>query len=134
MLAKGIASAAMYPIHAIEDVVKRMRAYLPFSPARVGPFRDLHRVKIVEQIATAIRPDAAVRAMRRTAMALAVSGAMIMPGAAGASGGIVINMPVTINGDVSDGGAAIKKQLDGHVSYLVDRIKHELSNRARSDF
>jgi TP901 family phage tail tape measure protein len=127
MLASGIASGAHWAIDAIEGVVKKMRAYLPFSPAKTGPFKDLHRIKIVEQIATAIRPGPAVTAMRRTAAAIALSGAMMMPAAATASSGSAV-APITINitvqGDVTE----------RNISALVDRIKPELQNRDRTSF
>ncbi len=127
MLAEGIASAAMYPVHAIEDVVKKIRAYLPFSPAKTGPLKDLHRVRLVETIAETIQPDVALRAMRRTAAAIAMSGALMMPSTAGAaaggpSGAVTIN--ITVQGDVTE----------KNISSLVDRIKHELQNRDRTAF
>jgi TP901 family phage tail tape measure protein len=134
-LADGIIAGAAYPVKAIEDVVRRMRAFLPFSPAKVGPLSDLHRIKIVEQIATAIKPGPALRAMRNTAMAIATTGVLAMPGAAGAGGlTIQISMPITVQGDVTDGGAALRKQLDGHVDYLVERINSRLQDRARTSF
>lgn len=37
-LAQGIRNAAGGPINAIKDVVNRVRNYLPFSPAKEGPF------------------------------------------------------------------------------------------------
>ena len=133
-LAEGIAAGAMAPVHAIEGVMRRVREYLPFSPARVGPLSDLNRVRIVETLAQSIRPGPAIKAIRNVAASIAVAGAMAIPGAAAAGGiTIKIDMPITVQGDVTDG-AALKKQLDGHVSYLVDRIHHELSNRARRDF
>ena len=114
--------------HAIEDVVKKMRAYLPFSPAKTGPFRDLHRVRIIETIAQSIRPESAVRAMRNAAAAIALSGAVIMPSGAyaaqGPAAGAGITINITVQGDVTE----------RNMSTLVDRIKHELSNRARTDF
>jgi len=72
-LARGIASAAMTPVHAVESVAHRIRGFLPFSPAREGPLRDLHHVRIVQTIAETIRPAPMVSAMRRVAAAAAVA-------------------------------------------------------------
>ncbi|WP_423961550.1 phage tail tape measure protein [Candidatus Binatus sp.] len=128
MLADGIMSGAHWAIESIEGVVKKIRDFLPFSPARTGALKDIHRIKIVEQVASAIRPDAAVRAMKRTMAAVAFSTALALPGAAAASGAGPSAAPITINiivqGDVTE----------RNMSALVDRIKHELENRSRTDF
>ena len=71
-LTRGIASAAMAPVHAVEAVAHRIRAYLPFSPAKVGPLRDLRHVRISETIAETIRPGPLSAAMRKATAALAV--------------------------------------------------------------
>ena len=63
-LTAGIVAAASGPIDAIKNVVQRIRNHLPFSPAKEGPLRDLHRVKLVETIASAVHPEPLVRAMR----------------------------------------------------------------------
>jgi hypothetical protein len=109
-LASGIGSALMYPVHAIGGVLSAVRAHLPFSPAKVGPLRDLNRVRIVETIAQSITPGPAILAMRRTAAAVAIAAPMVLSpmmsapvmagsSAGGASGGsqIVIHYSPTIN-------------------------------------
>lgn len=60
----GIKAMANKPIEAIKNIVQKMRDYLPFSPAKVGPFKDLHKIKIVETIAASIKSGPAVNAMR----------------------------------------------------------------------
>jgi TP901 family phage tail tape measure protein len=133
-LANGIAAGAMYPVHEIEKVAKWIDDFIPHSPARRGALANLNRIHISEQIATAIKPGPAVRAMRNTAAAIAMTGAVMMPGAASAGGLTIQNtINITVNGDVSDG-AALRKQLDGHVQFLCDRINHELQNRSRTEF
>ncbi len=56
MLWQGIKAVASKPVEAMRSVVQRMRNFLPFSPAKEGPFRDLHRVRIIETIAQTVRP------------------------------------------------------------------------------
>jgi hypothetical protein len=72
-LTRGIASAAMAPVHAVENVAHRIRAFLPFSPAETGPLRDLNRVRIVQTIAETVRPKPLVDAMARVAAAAAIA-------------------------------------------------------------
>ncbi len=62
-IVEGIKSAAAGPAEAMSDVVAKVRAYLPFSPAKVGPLRDLNRVKLVETVASAVHPEPLVAAM-----------------------------------------------------------------------
>lgn len=66
-LVDGIRSAAAGPVEAVRGVVQKVRNLLPFSPAKEGPLRDLHRVRLVETLASAVRPDPLVRAMRGAA-------------------------------------------------------------------
>lgn len=63
-LVQGIKRKIAAPVEAIKGLVAEMRSYLPFSPAKQGPFRDLHRVRIVETIAASLRPAPAVTAMQ----------------------------------------------------------------------
>lgn len=96
----GIKSMASAPVDAMRSVVGRVRDLLPFSPAKEGPLRDLHRVKLVETVAESVQPAPLVDAMAGVAGAAmgaleSVPTPMIMPtprmplasSAAGAAGG-----------------------------------------------
>lgn len=62
-IADGIMAGVNKVKSAISKVTEKAREYLPFSPAKAGAFRDLHRVKIVETIASAVRPAPLTKAM-----------------------------------------------------------------------
>jgi TP901 family phage tail tape measure protein len=64
---KGIKDMAMKPVNAIKDIVKKIRSYLPFSPAKEGPLMDIHRIRLVETIAEGIKPNAIVEKMKHVA-------------------------------------------------------------------
>lgn len=68
---EGIKAMVMKPINAIKDMVRQIREYLPFSPAKVGPLRDIHRIKLVETIAGNIKPGPMIQAMENTTKAAA---------------------------------------------------------------
>jgi len=53
----GMKSYIMAPVHAMRWVAHKIRNLLPFSPAKEGPLADLHRVRIIQTIAEAIKPD-----------------------------------------------------------------------------
>jgi len=116
MLWEGIKATASRPVEAMRAIATKIRAFLPFSPAKEGPLRDLHRVRLVETLAEAMRPGPAILAMRRVATGVALAGAT---GAGGATGGgihITIHAPLTITApsgfDTSSLEAAHRRQLE----------------------
>lgn len=136
---EGIKSMASKPIQAIQDVVKKIREFLPFSPAKRGPLMDLHRVKIVETIAQAIKPAPLVRAMQVTTAAamLAVTPVMAKPiepakinstfntQTGGGSVSIVYNPTITIGSGGSQDKQAFIDMLKQHkddIARIVDDV------------
>ena len=111
---KGIQSVAMKPVEAMKGVVQKIRDFLPFSPAKEGPFRDLHKIKIIETITETIKPAPAVTAMQKTLYAVKTAiQPLIQPvrqvlepvriGTAGAGAiHIQITNNFTINGNISE--------------------------------
>jgi hypothetical protein len=67
-IADGIMSGIKFVINAMGKVTEAARAYLPFSPAKEGAFKDLHKVQIVETIAQSVKPAPLLRAMAATTM------------------------------------------------------------------
>ncbi|HLW69819.1 MAG TPA: hypothetical protein VKS22_04270 [Candidatus Binataceae bacterium] len=128
--AKGIESAVTWPIHAIEGVLGKLRDYLPHSPAKVGPLRDLNRIRLVETIAETIRPSPIVAAMHRTALATMIAAPMLLSGMAGSAGPapvqIVVNYSPTIPGGSADEWAKAAKR---HAAELMRIIEREMERR-----
>lgn len=59
MIGDGIKSAVKYVLDSIGDLVKKIRDFLPFSPAKVGPLRDLDKLNfdiIADGINSAKKP------------------------------------------------------------------------------
>lgn len=71
-IADGIKGAIGMVTDAIGNVTKKIRDFLPFSPAKEGPLRDIMNVKIAESIAEAIRRgrNSAVKEMDKLASEL----------------------------------------------------------------
>ena len=82
---EGIKSFANKPIEAITNIVKKIRDFLPFSPAKMGPLKDLHRVKIMETIAATIKPMPIVKAMNSAMGGLRSQSAKIGGGGGGST-------------------------------------------------
>ncbi|RUM41807.1 MAG: phage tail tape measure protein, partial [Desulfurobacterium sp.] len=58
-LTEGIKSTLMKPVNAVKEVVRKIRNFLPFSPAKEGPLSDLHRTGLafVKTFAEGIKGD-----------------------------------------------------------------------------
>jgi len=112
-LVDGIKSVASAPFEALKAVTQKMRNLLPFSPAKEGPFRDLHKIKLVETIAASVKPGPLVEAMRNVAASAANTGLRPAAGFAGAAGlsggGVMIQYSPTIH--LSGASPAVKDDL-----------------------
>ncbi len=101
---QGIMSVINKPIKAISDLAAQIRAHFPFSPAKTGPLRDIHRMRLVQVIAEAINPDPLLAKIRNMASSISNVG-MGLPfqtqSRSGSSGSarapIVINFNPTVN-------------------------------------
>jgi hypothetical protein len=109
-----------------EKKVQRIREFLPFSPAKRGPLRDIHRLKFVETIAQSIKPEPLMRAMNNVAGVMAGgAGGMLQPAAAG-GGGMSINYSPTIT--VNGGGPGAQQEF----STLLQKHKNEIGKMIES--
>lgn len=137
---EGIKSLAMKPVDAIRDVVKNMRDYLPFSPAKTGPFKDLHRVKIVETIAQSVKPGPLVKAFgsvaRMASDALSPQGGGLSPLAA-SGGGMTLNFQPQISwsGNVTEQSKTdLMGMLKQYESELVRMVEGAMERKQRAKY
>ncbi len=63
---EGIKSVASKPVEAMKSIVQKIRNFLPFSPAKEGPLRDIHRIKLIETIAEGIKPEPILDRIKQT--------------------------------------------------------------------
>lgn len=136
-LVEGMKRMAMKPVEVMKSIVQKVRNFLPFSPAKEGPLRDIHRVKIIETIAGAMKPAPMVAAMR-TATAATMLATAAMPGRAmaGGRGGVSVNFSPTIN--LAPGTPAeTRQQVDQALSTsqaelerMIERIVQQKQRRA----
>ncbi|MEM4618912.1 MAG: hypothetical protein QW607_01730 [Desulfurococcaceae archaeon] len=56
---------ASKPVEAFKSIVQKIRNFLPFSPAKEGPLRDIHQIKLVETIAQALTPSPLLEKMKQ---------------------------------------------------------------------
>lgn len=145
-IVRGIKAVLMAPVRLIEWVVGKIRSFLPFSPAKVGPLKDIHRLKLVETIAATIRPRPMVQAMQRASTGLrsAVPRTLPMPqllvpspagAGAGVGGGLTINVTysphVTVGSeaDLARAGDALRPSSEEMIDGIARRVLAYLERR-----
>ena len=66
MIANGILSGVGKIKNAISTVTQTIRDFLPHSPAKTGPLKDLNKIKIIETIAATLKPLPLMSAMNKS--------------------------------------------------------------------
>jgi len=145
-LASGIWSAINFPARATEALVSKIWNYFPHSPAKEGPLRQLHRVRIVEELSRSIQPGPALLAMRRTAAAVAIAAPMVLspmmsaPAMAGSSGGggggivIQVHQEIHIDGAIAGDERKLMATLERHGRELAAIIDKQVAHVTRREF
>lgn len=140
-LVEGLKSAANKPVEVFRNIAQRIRNFLPFSPAREGPLRDIHLtgLKLVQTIAASITPAPLVSAMSRTlAQAVALpsvaplsagpgSSPAMLPSAPRTAPNIVINLGgITINGKITPAEAQqTASMIEEQIRRVLEKIERD---------
>jgi len=136
---EGMKSFINKPIEAIKNMALKIREYLPFSPAKVGPLRDIHKIRLVETIAESIKPNSLTRAMRATTASAMIAVSPMMGKSAGninsSGGGASVHYAPTIhiNGGSPTAKEDFKKLLKDHekdITRLIEEANRK-SNRTK---
>ena len=136
----GIKAMASKPVEAIKGIVTKIREFLPFSPAKVGPLRDIHRVKIVETIAESMKPNALTNKMSKVMTAarqsMNANFNVASPTASGGGGGasLVYSPQITINGGGSEAQSAFGQMLASHKDEILRILRAENDRTTRRSF
>jgi hypothetical protein len=140
----GMKSKWVDMVDWFEGGVQKIRDFLPFSPAKRGPLRDIHRLKLVETIAANIKAAPMVNAMERATsgvMGVAMAGvpramSPIAAGAGGGGGSVMVNFNPTIN--VGPGGASSREDfmqmLRDFQPELMRAIEDAMRRKERTKF
>ncbi|MBO6272387.1 phage tail tape measure protein [bacterium] len=132
MLAKGIRSKKKDTEGAINEHAQIIRDHLPHSPAKVGPLKDLNKLKIIETIVSTMKPAPLINAMNKN-LGLMVSG-MKTNGRIGigvGGGSFVINYSPTISMPNGANKEEFVKLLKQHKDEVVSLFKRELERKER---
>ena len=132
MLANGILSKLGKTKEAIGKHAQIIRDHLPHSPAKVGPLKDLNKLKIVETIASTMKPAPLIKAMNKS-LGLMTTGMGANKNKLGISGGtqLVITYSPTItmpNGTTKEEFSQLLKK---HKDEVVAIFRRELERKER---
>ena len=133
MLAEGIMSGLAKVKNCIVKVAQVIRDHLPHSPAKTGPLKDLNKVKIVETIASTIKPMPLKNAMTKTLSFMTNGTLNVSKGKIGTSSGasfvVQYNPTITISGTESK--EEFVKLLKRHKDEVINIMKREFERKER---
>lgn len=120
-----------------KNKVQEVRDFLPFSPAKTGPLRDIHRVRLIETIAESIKPQALMQKMQQVTKAVfgfqPAGGAPAMAMAGG--GGVTVNLNVNVSGGATAGAAnSFIAELRKNKAEIARIIEEATAQKARRTF
>jgi hypothetical protein len=140
----GIKSLINKPIEAVKNMVGKIRKFLPFSPAKEGPLRDIHRLKFSETIAASIKDAPLLNKMTgflsratkplRTAATTAVSAGLSMVPGIAAPKSAPIHITINIDAKGASPGAAqdIQRAIQKAMPQIERALQVSQERRARA--
>jgi len=133
VLSFGLLSKTGKTQQAIGKHAQIIRDYLPHSPAKMGPLKDLHKIKLIETIAATIKPAPLISAMNK-ALSFKSNPITMSNLRQGNSGGAIsINYSPTVN--ISGGSQQEKEEflqiLKQHKDEILRIVKAEKIRQER---
>jgi len=130
---KGIEALAMKPVEVMKSVVQKIRNLLPFSPAKEGPLRDIHRIKLIETMAAGLNPDPLFTRMKDIVMRVSqlTPPVGLRPALAGSTT-ITVNVgPIQVHGTEGSRVAQyIASDLEREIRRVLAKIENERYRRS----
>lgn len=130
--ANGIGEGWKYVATKISDLTTKVREYFPFSPAKRGALRDIHKVRLMETIANTIKPNSVINAVNHATNSIAGRMPMLSPSyASGAHSGSpvsVVYSPTIYLGagaNKDDFGSVLRNHKDEIVRIIEDSIRNQ---------
>lgn len=119
--------------------IQGIRDFLPFSPAKVGPLRDLHKLKIMETIASTVKAEPLSRAMAKSTGIAMATVPKTLGGVSTRSasyGGTTVHYSpvINLNGGSPADKAAFSDMLKEHKDELMRMIDEATNRRNRLTF
>lgn len=102
----GIKAAIHVPVELVKNMLQKVRNLLPFSPAKDGPLKDLHRTRIMETITESVTKGAGDKLKKKVASELNLitgfnAGNTSVAGNGNSGAGFSMTVNLTLNGSAS---------------------------------
>lgn len=117
--------------------VQEVRDFLPFSPAKTGPLKDIHKIRLVETIADSLKPNALVQSMQRVTQAVFnvnPNRGPQMALAGGGGGGVTVQMNISVSGGATAGAAnsfiAELRKNKGEIARIIQEAEAQRQRRS----
>lgn len=128
----GIKAMVNKPIEAVKSMVGKIRNLLPFSPAKDGPLKDIHRIRLVETIAESIKPASLVNKMNRVAKltynAIAKPQGRSVSAIGSTGSGVTMNITINLSGSATkQDGQMIASEIKKQFSQLMKKYNQQQS-------
>jgi TP901 family phage tail tape measure protein len=132
-LSFGLLSKTAHTQKAIGKHAQIIRDHLPHSPAKIGPLKDLHKIKLVETIAATIKPAPLFFAMNKALSfkSKPISMSNLRQGNSGGTVSIHYNPNISINGASPQVKQDFAQMLKQHKEEILKLIKSENQRQMR---
>lgn len=133
LLSLGMLSKTTETQKAIGKHTQIIRDHLPHSPAKIGPLKDLHKVKLIETIASTIKPAPLFTAMNKALNFKAKPISVNASGYGNSGGSISIhyNPTVSINGASPQAKEDFIQMLRQHKDEILRLVRTEKQKQMR---
>ncbi|MDD3012620.1 MAG: phage tail tape measure protein [Candidatus Gastranaerophilales bacterium] len=130
-LSFGMLSKTGKTQQAIGKHAQIIRDHLPHSPAKMGPLKDLHKIKLIETIAATIKPAPLFAAMNKALSFKSTPISMSRQGSSGGTISIHYNPTISINGASPQAKEDFAQMLKQHSSEIEKIVKNAQSKNMR---
>lgn len=139
---EGIKSKWAQFVQSFAKKVQAIRDFFPFSPAKTGPLKDIHRIRLMETVADGIKPAAMVSkmnaAMGQVRSSINIGGSGVgspsINSVSNGGGSITYAPVVTIAGGSAADKTAFSDMLSQHRTELMRMIKSENERSKRLSY
>ena len=128
----GITSKITAITDKVKAVAKKIRDFFPFSPAKDGPLKDIHKVKLMETIAASINAKPMISALNNTLQNSFNSRQPQLASGKGGGGGFVFSPTITLYGGATQQDANL---ITSSMKIQFEKLYNDfMKNKQRTNF
>ena len=128
----GIKQKAQWLVDKVKAIAQKVRDLWPFSPAKTGPLRDIHKIKLMETIAATVKPHPMMNAMRNVQQTVngGFGGGLVSPVPVRSGDSLVFAPVINLSGGASSKDAdMINKELEKQFNAFLREKERNATRR-----